>query len=111
MAKKSKDKEIAELKEKLVMYQEFLEVANKRNAELISAEERSFMFSKTYLLMKDRIEWLECLKRLSDVEYKGLEKKVQILTTELKQRELDITERDAEIRRLQEIFSEEKFDK
>lgn len=64
MARKTKAVRIVELEKELVMYQGLLEKTQKRNRELVNAEEGTFLHSPTYIQMKEQINFLEKLGAL-----------------------------------------------
>lgn len=66
MPRKTKDERIRELEEEVALYKKQLMEALKKNTELITAEEKSFLHSPTYLQMKEQINFIEKLNELNE---------------------------------------------
>lgn len=94
MAKKSNAEIIKELQESLQQYKEIADRLEKRNKELVEAEEDSYLHSPTYVQMKDRIRFLQNMHELDEHHLKNARKKLCKLNDA-------VAVRDAEISRLQ----------
>ncbi|MDD3414257.1 MAG: hypothetical protein PHY47_09675 [Lachnospiraceae bacterium] len=85
MAKQSKDEKINHLEKLVAMYQENCEQLGKRNAELVDAEEDTFMHSPTYLQMKEKIIFLENINKLNDMHVASIKKSSLVVEDDVRQ--------------------------
>ena len=67
MPRETKDQKINRLQEMLDNYQKYIEQVNKRNAELVQAEEGAFLHSPTYLQMKEELDFVKNLNKLNEI--------------------------------------------
>ena len=85
MGKQSKDEKIEDLEKRVAMYIEIVESMSKRNAELVEAEEGTFMHSPTYLQMKEKISFLESLNILNDAHVASIKKRAYVVEADVRQ--------------------------
>lgn len=67
MPRKTKETKIRELEKELNTYKEYVERISARNAELVAAEEETFLHSPTYLQMQEEIKFLRNLEKLNQI--------------------------------------------
>lgn len=67
MPRKTKEARIQELEKELNTYKEYVERISARNAELVAAEEGTFLHSPTYLQMQEEIKFLKNLEKLNQI--------------------------------------------
>lgn len=67
MPRETKDQKINRLQEMLDGFRKYIEQVDKRNAELLQAEEGTFLHSPTYLQMKEELDFVKNLNKLNEI--------------------------------------------
>ena len=76
MPRQTKEERIAILEERIAVYESAVERLEKRNAELVAAEEGTFLHSPTYIQMKEYAAFMENINKLN--EYHSASLRTQI---------------------------------
>uniref|UniRef100_UPI003FF107F1 hypothetical protein n=1 Tax=Roseburia sp. TaxID=2049040 RepID=UPI003FF107F1 len=72
----NKDQRIKELEKQCTNFMEAIDRVTKRNAELVAAEENTFLHSPTYIQFCEEIKFIKACRKLDEVEIARLKGKI-----------------------------------